>query len=257
MDGELEVRLGALQAQGIELAEHQHLPLPDIQELSTVPLRSQLFASLLVFQNYVIGDAAMRWSDDVAVADFVAPIRTNYPLTLVVRPGADSLSLDLVYQGGFFDAASAQRMLDEFCALLGRVAVTPSMSLQACGEAVALPLITRAAHTQPTRGAGYHPPVTMLQKRIAQVWERAFGVTDVGIDENFFDLGGHSLLLIRVHGLLCRELGRDLSVLDVFSNPTVRKLATALEPGERTATSNRIQRTARPRTSTTPRWRAR
>lgn len=240
---------GSLQVQGIELAEHQHLPLPDIQELSAVPLRSQLFESLLVFQNYVIDDAAMRWSNDVSVSGFVAPVRTNYPLTLVVRPGADSLSLDLVYQGGLFDAAGAQRMLDEFCALLGCVAVSPSMSVQACRAAVALPVITRAARALPSRGTGHHPPVTLLQKRIAQVWERAFGVTDVGIDENFFDLGGHSLLLIRVHGLLCRELGRELSVLDVFSNPTVRKLAAVLEPGARSAATNLVKHAARQRTT--------
>ena len=240
---------GSLQVQGIELAEHQHLPLPDIQELSEVPLRSQLFASLLVFQNYVIDDAAMRWSEDVAVSDFVAPVRTNYPLTLVVRPGAHSVGLDLVYQGGLFDAAAAGRMLDEFCALLERVGASPSMSVQACRAAVSLPLITRAALTQPSRGGGHHPPVTLLQKRIAQVWERAFGVTAVGIDENFFDLGGHSLLLIRVHGLLCRELGRELSVLDVFSNPTVRKLAAALEPSDGTAASRLLQRSARQRTT--------
>ena len=246
-DSTFEALAGTMQLQGVELAEHQHVPLREIQELSTVPLRSQLFESLLVFQNYVIDDAAMRWSDDVRVSDFVAPVRTNYPLTLVARPRAAALEVDLVYQGGLFDAAGAQRVLDEFCALLNRVAATPSMSLQQCRAAVALPLIARAALAAPSRNAEHHPPVTLLQRRIAQVWERAFGVTDVGIDENFFDLGGHSLLLIRVHGLLCRELGRDLSVVDVFSNPTIRKLASALEPRDQTAAAGRIQRAARQR----------
>ena len=56
-------------------------------------------------------------------------------------------------------------------------------------------------------------------------------MSDLGIDENFFDLGGHSLLLIKVHALLCRELNQDLSVVDVFSNPTIRKLAAGDSAG--------------------------
>ena len=246
-DSTFESLAASMQTKGIELAEHQHVPLREIQELSTVPLRSHLFESLLVFQNYGIDDAVMRWSDAVAVTDFVAPVRTNYPLTLVVRPGAASLDIDLVYQGGLFDAAGAQRILDQFCALLTRVAASPALSLAECRTSVALPLISRTADVPPSRSTEHHPPVTLLQKRIAQVWERAFGVTDVGIDDNFFDLGGHSLLLIRVHALLCRELGRELSVLDVFSNPTIRKLAAALDPTAQPASSSRTQRAARER----------
>ena len=236
-----------LQHQGIDLEEHQHLPLREIQELSDVPLRSLLFESLVVFQNYSIDGEAMRWSDDVAVTDFVAPVRTTYPLTLVVRPGAAALNLDLVYQGGFFDAAEATYLLEAFCALLTRVAATPALSVDACRTSLALPTIVRSTRAPEPRGAEHHPPVSALQRRIARVWQRAFGVSDVGIDENFFDLGGHSLLLIRVHALLCRELARELSVVDVFSNPTIRKLASALETSEQPAAPVHVVRAARQR----------
>ena len=117
-----------LQTQLMELAEHQHLPLREIQELSAVPLRSPLFQSLLVFQNYTIDDSAMQWADDVRVTDLVAPVRTNFPLTLVVNPGRASLDLDLVFQGGFFDDESARRMLDALC--------TAPASRRRCADAV-------------------------------------------------------------------------------------------------------------------------
>ncbi|MCC7054600.1 MAG: amino acid adenylation domain-containing protein [Gemmatimonadaceae bacterium] len=237
-----------LQADAVALSEHQHLPLREIQELGQVPLRAQLFESLLVFQNYAIDDSAMQWTPEVGIRDFTSPVRTNYPLTLVVKPGRPSLDLDLIFQGGRFDDAGARALLDALCDVLTRVAAVPSQPVSALRDAMAITPVTAPSLADVPRSAERHPPITALQRRIAKVWERAFGISDVGIDENFFDLGGHSLLLIRVHALLCRELDRELSVVDVFSNPTVRKLAAALEPAPQAAP--RVARATRDRTAT-------
>src|SRR6185369_203604 len=48
---------------------------------------------------------------------------------------------------------------------------------------------------------------------------------DVAPDQNFFDLGGHSLLLLQLHARLRRELAPDLHLMDLFRFPTVRSLA--------------------------------
>ncbi len=50
----------------------------------------------------------------------------------------------------------------------------------------------------------------------------------VGIEQNFFDLGGHSLLLARVHGLLRERLKLDISMVELFCYPTVGSLAASL-----------------------------
>jgi hypothetical protein len=54
----------------------------------------------------------------------------------------------------------------------------------------------------------------------------------VGVHDNFFDLGGRSLLLVRVHGRLCELLRREISMIDLFRHPTVASLAGHL--GDRT-----------------------
>jgi len=239
-----------LQRDAISLGEHQHLPLRDIQELCDVPLRLQLFESLLVFQNYAIDDSAMRWTDDVEIRDFNAPVRTNYPLTLVVRPGRGALDLDMITQGGRFEEREAAQLLDALCAVLQQVAMTPSLTVAECGAALDLEPVAAVAPVPADGTSEHHPPVTPLQKKIARVWERALGATSIGIDDNFFDLGGHSLLLIRVHGLLTRELDRELSVIEVFSNPTIRKLAAALQPEDATTVLPAMTRAARTRTAT-------
>jgi hypothetical protein len=50
----------------------------------------------------------------------------------------------------------------------------------------------------------------------------------VGIDDNFFDLGGHSLLMVQVQQTLRRSLGRSLPITDLFRFPTIRSLAAYL-----------------------------
>jgi len=229
-DATFEWLATSLHEDAIALGEHQHLPLREIQELSDVPLRCQLFESLLVFQNYGIDESAMRWTDDVAIRDFTSPVRTNYPLTLVVRPGLDLLEIDLIHQAGRFDDSHAAQLLEALCSALRQVAALPGLTVAQCQATLDLPQVAAPTPLTVSRGAVNHPPVTPLQKQIARVWERAFGVTDIGIDDNFFDLGGHSLLLMRVHGLLTRALERELSVVEVFGNPTIRKLAAALQP---------------------------
>jgi amino acid adenylation domain-containing protein len=72
-------------------------------------------------------------------------------------------------------------------------------------------------------------PSTGLERLVAQIWEDALRVHHPGIDQNFFDIGGHSLLLLRVHSRLERELGREIAVVGLFQYPTIRSLARFLD----------------------------
>jgi len=75
------------------------------------------------------------------------------------------------------------------------------------------------------RRAEYVAPRGEVERTIAEIWQRALGVEKVGIHDNFFDLGGHSLLMVLVHGELRRSFERELSMLDLFQHPTVSALA--------------------------------
>jgi amino acid adenylation domain-containing protein len=68
-------------------------------------------------------------------------------------------------------------------------------------------------------------PRTDAEQKIAGIWRQVLGVEMVGADDNFFDLGGHSLLVVRAHAKLREAFGHDISLVDVFKYPTVRSLA--------------------------------
>jgi len=80
------------------------------------------------------------------------------------------------------------------------------------------------------REGSYVPPRTRLEERIAAVWREALGVERVGAHDNFFSLGGHSLLLLAAVARLREELGRPLQPIEMFEHPTVAALALHLAP---------------------------
>jgi amino acid adenylation domain-containing protein len=77
-------------------------------------------------------------------------------------------------------------------------------------------------------GRGWTPPEDEAEQGVARVWAEVLGVEKVGRDSNFFDLGGHSLLLIRVSHKLEEVFGKEVPVVEMFRHSTVRSLANYL-----------------------------
>jgi len=75
-------------------------------------------------------------------------------------------------------------------------------------------------------------PTNEIEERIAAVWCQLLGVEDIGIDDNFFDLGGNSLIGLKVVSRLKRELGTEIAMVKLFEGPTVRAFARLLVAGE-------------------------
>ncbi|WP_373493782.1 amino acid adenylation domain-containing protein, partial [Aquiflexum sp.] len=78
----------------------------------------------------------------------------------------------------------------------------------------------------------FEPPKTKPEKQLAEIWEEILGVEKVGLNDDFFELGGHSLMAMRVIVALKQETGHSISIRDLFSNPTLKKLTEILSTKE-------------------------
>lgn len=78
-------------------------------------------------------------------------------------------------------------------------------------------------------------PENELERTLVQLWQRILKVPEVGLDQNFFDLGGDSLLLVAVHSNLQKTLQEQISLTDLFEFSTIRKLAQHLGRTEPTS----------------------
>jgi acyl carrier protein len=83
----------------------------------------------------------------------------------------------------------------------------------------------------------YVAPETEFEQRIAAMWRDVLHVERVGINDNFFDLGGHSLLILKIHAQLQQTCGTDLDLITLFKYPTISALARHLGEKHSTATN--------------------
>ncbi|HEY0603676.1 MAG TPA: amino acid adenylation domain-containing protein [Herpetosiphonaceae bacterium] len=101
----------------------------------------------------------------------------------------------------------------------------------------ALPLtpsgkLDRRALPAPEKRAGaeqsYVAPRTELERQLVGIWQELLQVEHVGINDNFFDLGGHSLTIVQLHSACQTLIGRDIPMVDLFKYPTISALAAYL-----------------------------
>jgi len=81
---------------------------------------------------------------------------------------------------------------------------------------------------RPTLEASYVSPRNGVERTISAVWQDVLKLEQVGIHDNFFDLGGNSLLVVQVQNGLRNRLNREIPLLDFFQRPTVSGLAEKL-----------------------------
>lgn len=121
----------------------------------------------------------------------------------------------------------------------------PALPLTANGKldhaALPAPAIDRA-DTRP----GFIAPQTATERRLAAIWQDVLALPAIGVSDNFFDVGGTSLLLLRLHARVCSEFGTPVRIVTLFQHPTIRAFARDLDS---TSAPARPARPARPATS--------
>ncbi|PLZ98347.1 non-ribosomal peptide synthetase [Fischerella thermalis CCMEE 5268] len=93
----------------------------------------------------------------------------------------------------------------------------------------------------------YEAPNSEVERAIAKIWLEILHIEKVGVNDNFFELGGNSLLMVQVNNKLREVLHCDISVVEMFQNPTIKSLAKHINPRARETSTfeslnNRIQK---------------
>jgi acyl carrier protein len=98
--------------------------------------------------------------------------------------------------------------------------VLPALPLTPNGkiDRKALPAPATPTATLPTSADDLMTPA---QRRVAAAWREVLRTDRVGLDDNFFDLGGHSLLLVRLQAALRSAFGVDIALVELFQRTTV------------------------------------
>jgi iturin family lipopeptide synthetase A len=92
---------------------------------------------------------------------------------------------------------------------------------------------TGPVHARPDISTPYIAPATSLQQKMSNIWQELLGITQVGIKDDFFELGGDSLKAASLIARIRHEFHTNLSVRNIFNAPNVKALSKLMEiPGE-------------------------
>lgn len=188
----------------LAMREHEWLPIAEIQAASEIPARHAPFDTLYLYQNYPWDGSLSDLVRDCDVRDFRWDNTTDVPLTVVALRDA-TLELWVHHDANRITDDAARAILADWAATLDAIASGAS-------TLAALPTATRGpAAGKPAAGATAEPsepaapapgdafvePRTDAERLVAELWRDTLGVDDVSIHDNFFDLGGSSVLLMK------------------------------------------------------------
>ena len=206
---------------------------------------SPLFQVLFALQNAPVG--RLRLAGETLAVRPLATGQVQFDLVLSVNEIADGAICQLGFSTAIFDAATIERLERRLFALLARLAAP---DLAVAGSAAALLELPAAERDElllqgsPAAAAGPAGEVlgaaprqarptflagrTPREQALAAIWARTLGLPRVGVHDNFFDLGGDSILCIQAVAR-ANEQGFRLTPRDLFQHQTVAVLA-ALAP---------------------------
>ncbi|MGE0445407.1 MAG: condensation domain-containing protein, partial [Vicinamibacterales bacterium] len=158
---------------------------------------------------------------------------TKFDLTLAVADHGSTMAITFEYDRALFDAATIERFSNDFLALLRRALEAPAEPLISNGPAsLGAEARSAKAASGPTRGpAPFEAPASPVERAVAGIWCEVLRLDRVGATDNYFELGGDSILSIQVIARL-RERGWRLTPKDIFRNQTLRALAAVATPVE-------------------------
>ncbi len=101
-------------------------------------------------------------------------------------------------------------------------------------EPTQAPVTAGQSFERPDLDGSYVAPRNGIEERLAEIWQGLLGVSPVGVEDSFFDLGGHSLIAVRLFATVKREFKVEFPISVLFEAPTIAKCAAliAAETGQ-------------------------
>ncbi len=165
--------LRSLQGQQVAQDNYAHTPLVDIQAESEIAHGLPLFSTIVVFENYPIHNSVTDQLQHLGITDIRSLEQTNYPLTLVVMPGA-KLEFKISYDSRRYDAGDMERLLTHLQILLCQIVEQATASINQISLA-SLPLKQAAIHLPEQSTACiqqlFEQQVSLYPQAIALVYE--------------------------------------------------------------------------------------
>lgn len=203
---------------------YEYLGLDQLISCIKQRLNHKLFDSLFIYENYPVVESNIS---SIGVSEFKSGLTSTYPVTMVAIPG-DSIQLILTVESDLLNKDTADWLMDSFKTILKSIIGNELRSLVDLPSLIECyqrkePVMSNSSESFKPK---YCPPRNELETRLISLWEHVLGVLNVGINDNFFDLGGDSLSAVQIISK-ANKLGIKIAPNQLFQHQTISELSNA------------------------------
>lgn len=232
--------LKSIQTKQVNSSGFEFINLDQINSWTNWPGHLPLFDSLVVVENYPWSKLA---GGDIFVEEFKGAITTTYPMNLIIKPG-EQLGIVLRYDSrkipndllpwfeeqltSLFEALGDARieLVEDMLALIQESPIAPlNKSLKSHTN------LYNYRVEDPDKVSNYVAPKNELELQLAKIWEEVFGRHPIGVHDNFFNLGGDSILIVQIISR-ARRAGLILAINILFEHQTIAELALFVQKAD-------------------------
>lgn len=213
-----------------------------------------LFDSIIIIENYpldrIVKQENRKADAPISFESFSFSGSANYDLTVIVTP-FDDIKVTFNYNKNLFNKDSMSKLTGHFTHLLEEILNHPAKSL----EKMALEMPAKLNHDieilneDKTREAGKtislqamdNIPADAVEEELQWIWEEVLGKRPAP-DDNFFDISGNSIALIRIYKQINQRYPGKIKVNDFFRIPTIRGLKELLTSNHKEASIKEKER---------------
>jgi len=158
---------------------------------------------------------------------------THFELQMGLLERREGVRAQLEYNPDLYDATTIRQVLDDYQKVLELIRDVPEarihelqVSPRAQRKQAPIPLLFKDMDSSP------HRPADETERPLQKIWESVLGVAPIGLNQNYFELGGTSILAVRLFGQIGKEFQRKLPLAVLFEAPTIALLAKHLREPE-------------------------
>ena len=214
-----------LQSSNFSSLPHSHIDTTQILACSEVS--STLFDSLLVVEN----QPSSTPIDSLHVSNVQSGLVSNYGLTLIIKPGK-LIAIELRCASRLGGVRLADKLLQEYRSILNQLIAYPKRQL----VALELPdsseisgrdnIVKNATPTTITNTLSM--PDSSIEARLSEIWKEVLDVNHIDHDASFFDIGGNSLLAVKLFSRIEHNFQKKLPITTLFAANSINKMVDYL-----------------------------
>jgi thioesterase domain-containing protein/acyl carrier protein len=156
---------------------------------------------------------------------------TPFEIQMGIVERAEGIRLQLEYNADLFEQSTIQNVLNDYRGILTAILETPTRPLS--DLSVSVHPGSRLADMPDSSAIKSVAARNDAEKKLARIWEELLGGAPIGIHHNYFDLGGNSLLAVRLFERIQKEFNVNLPLATLFEAQTVAELAVVLHDQSR------------------------